>query len=67
VSRAVSPDPISVPALFVNTLLVYFVVAQVVNGLFRLAEWRMERRYRQRRPPSTILLPEATRTIGIPE
>lgn len=32
--------------LFVNVLVIYFVLAQVINGLFRLAEWRLEKRYR---------------------
>ena len=32
--------------LFVNVLVIYFVLAQVINGGFRLAEWRLERRYR---------------------
>ncbi len=31
--------------LFVNVLVIYFVMAQVINGIFKLAEWRVERRY----------------------
>lgn len=31
--------------IFVNVLVIYFVLAQVINGAFRLAEWRLERRY----------------------
>jgi polar amino acid transport system permease protein len=31
--------------LFVNVLVIYFVMAQVINGLFRLAEWRLEKRF----------------------
>jgi polar amino acid transport system permease protein len=37
-----------VTALFLNVLIIYFVVAQVINGLFRFLEWRLERRYRAR-------------------
>ncbi len=32
--------------LYVNVLLLYFVLAQVINGVFRLLERRLERRYR---------------------
>ncbi|MDE0805165.1 MAG: amino acid ABC transporter permease [Acidimicrobiales bacterium] len=31
--------------IFVNVLVIYFVLAQLINGAFRLAEWRLERRY----------------------
>lgn len=31
--------------LFVNVLIIYFVMAQVINALFRLAERRVERRF----------------------
>ncbi len=34
-----------VTVLFVNALMIYFVIAQVINGLFRLAERRLESRY----------------------
>ncbi|MTV25126.1 amino acid ABC transporter permease [Nitriliruptoraceae bacterium ZYF776] len=45
-------------ALLFNILVIYFVVAQVIAGLFRVAELGLERRYRTRRgelPP----LPDA--------
>jgi polar amino acid transport system permease protein len=32
--------------LFVNALVIYFVIAQVINGIFRLAEWHFEKKYR---------------------
>jgi polar amino acid transport system permease protein len=38
-----------VTVLFVNVLVIYFIVAQVINGLFRLGEWRLSRQYQQRR------------------
>lgn len=31
--------------LYVNVLVMYFVLAQLINGTFRLAEWRLERRF----------------------
>lgn len=31
--------------IFVNALVIYFVIAQIINLLFRLAEWRLERRF----------------------
>ena len=34
-----------ISVIYVNVLVVYFVLAQVINGAFRLAEWRLERRY----------------------
>ncbi len=33
-------------ALYLNVLVIYFVLSQVINGAFRLAERRLERRYR---------------------
>ena len=32
--------------IFVNVLLIYFVLAQLINGAFRLAERRLDKRYR---------------------
>lgn len=37
--------------LFVNALVIYFVLAQVINGAFRLLERRLESRYEPRRGP----------------
>lgn len=31
--------------LYVNALVIYFVLAQLINAAFRLAEWRLARRY----------------------
>lgn len=45
VSGRITPDAPSVPILFLNTLIIYFLVSQVINGLFRLAERRVERRF----------------------
>ena len=35
-----------ISVIYVNILVIYFVIAQVINGAFRLAERRLERRYR---------------------
>ena len=35
-----------ITVVFVNALIVYFVLAQIINGGFRLLEWRVEKRYR---------------------
>lgn len=37
--------------LFVTALVIYFVLAQVINGIFRYFEWRLNRRYEQRNEP----------------
>ena len=34
-----------ITVIFVNILVIYFVLAQLINGAFRLAEWRLEKRY----------------------
>jgi len=45
---------IGVTALFINVLLIYFVVAQVINGLFRLGERGLEKRFQQREGRAAI-------------
>jgi polar amino acid transport system permease protein len=40
-----SRNVVAAPVLFLNTLLIYFVIAQVINGLFRFAESRVNRRF----------------------
>lgn len=37
---------VGITALYVNVLVIYFVFAQVINGLFRLGELLLERQYR---------------------
>jgi polar amino acid transport system permease protein len=34
-----------VTVVFVNTLVIYFVLSQIINAGFRFAEWRVEKRY----------------------
>lgn len=43
--RLIDATGADVTVVFVNTLVIYFVLAQTINGLFRLAEWRLEKRY----------------------
>jgi polar amino acid transport system permease protein len=46
-----------VTVLFANVLVLYFLVAQVINGLFRLAESRLGRRFEQRTGRSAVAVP----------
>lgn len=32
--------------IFVNALAIYFVIAQLINAVFRFGEWRLEKQYR---------------------
>jgi polar amino acid transport system permease protein len=34
--------------LFMNALVIYFILAQLINGAFRFGEWRLNRRYEPR-------------------
>lgn len=45
---------LGVTALFVNVLLIYFVTAQAINGLFRTGEMLLERRFQQRTGRSAV-------------
>ncbi|MFA9447110.1 amino acid ABC transporter permease [Egicoccus sp. AB-alg6-2] len=44
-SRVVSEAPAGSTTLFLNALLIYFVLAQLINLAFRFAERRVERRF----------------------
>ena len=46
-----------VTILFINVLVLYFIVAQVINGLFRLGEFMLERRYRPRTGRAAVTIP----------
>jgi polar amino acid transport system permease protein len=48
---------IGVTVLYVNVLVIYFVVAQLINGLFRLGEGALDRRFRQREGRAAITIP----------
>ena len=43
-SRQMAPTPV----LYLNVLIIYFIIAQVINGLFRFGESRLDRRFRAR-------------------
>ena len=47
-NQAIVDEPVSTPVLFTNALVIYFVLAQIINGLFRLFERRVERRFETR-------------------
>ncbi|WP_134321799.1 amino acid ABC transporter permease [Cumulibacter soli] len=36
----------TLPMLLLNVLVLYFLIAQIINAIFRVAEWRVERRMR---------------------
>jgi polar amino acid transport system permease protein len=44
-SGRLNPDAPGAALLFFNLLLIYFVLAQIINGIFRFAEWRVNSRY----------------------
>ncbi len=46
--------PIGVPELFINVLILYFVLAQIVSLLFRLAERSVAARFQQRTGRSAV-------------
>jgi len=45
---------LGVTVLFINVLFIYFILAQGVNGLFRLAERVLDRRFEQRTGRSAV-------------
>lgn len=49
---------IGVTVLYVNVLVIYFVLAQIVNGLFRLGERTLEGRFQQREGRRAVALPD---------
>lgn len=48
VAGMLAQGAIGVTVLFINVLVIYFILAQGVNGLFRLAERALDRRFQQR-------------------
>jgi polar amino acid transport system permease protein len=44
-NRVLATDPVDTPILYLNALVIYFVLAQVINGLFRLGERWIDRKY----------------------
>jgi polar amino acid transport system permease protein len=58
ISTQLAAGVAGVTTLFVNVLLIYFVVAQVINALFRSAERQLGRRYEERRGRRADTIPE---------
>ena len=54
--QAVAEHPVTRPVLYANLLVWYFVIAQVINGLFRFAEYRINRRYETRGSGGAVAL-----------
>jgi polar amino acid transport system permease protein len=61
-NQALSANPVSTPVLFINGLVIYFVLAQIINVAFRLLERRANRRFEGRRP--TLVTDEGALTAG---
>jgi polar amino acid transport system permease protein len=51
---------LGVTTLFVNVLVIYFIVAQVIAVLFRLAERRVDQRYQQRKGRRAVRVSEVS-------
>jgi polar amino acid transport system permease protein len=47
-------ERVATPILFLNVLVIYFVVAQLINLMFRLLEGRIQRRFESRTPPGDL-------------
>jgi polar amino acid transport system permease protein len=48
---------IGVTVLYVNVLVIYFVLAQIINGLFRLGERALDKRFEQREGRAALPIP----------
>lgn len=59
ISTQLAAGVAGVTVLFVNVLVIYFVVAQVINLLFRLGEASLRRRYQPRTGRRAVPVPEA--------
>jgi polar amino acid transport system permease protein len=44
-NRVLSSDPVDTPVLYLNALVIYFAMAQIINLAFRLTERWMDRKY----------------------
>jgi len=60
VAGMLAQGALGVTVLFVNVLLIYFVLAQGVNGLFRFAERALDRRFQQRTGRAIVHVPATT-------
>lgn len=64
-NRLVADEPVSTTWLFVNVLIFYFVMAQIINLGFRLWERRINSRYRQREGRGAIDVALAAPAAGV--
>jgi len=48
INRTLSETPVSIPILFFNGLVIYFILAQIVNLVFKFYERRVNSRFEQR-------------------
>lgn len=44
-NRVLSDDPVNIPFLFINVLIIYLILAQIIAQLFKLAERRTARKF----------------------
>jgi polar amino acid transport system permease protein len=66
VNRTISDDPVSVPWLLFNALIIYFILAQIVNLFFRLAERRVNSRFEQRSGREAVQVePKRSEATGV--
>jgi len=64
-NRILSDDPVAIPVLFLNGMIIYFVLAQAINWMYRLAERRVNSRYQQRtNRQATLTVAEQTAGAG---
>ncbi|MDN5744173.1 MAG: amino acid ABC transporter permease [Nocardioidaceae bacterium] len=57
----------SLPLLFLNVLVLYFILAQVVNALFKFAEWRVKKGLEGGPALTDEELPPSMRTANVGE
>lgn len=44
-NRVLSDDPVNVPFLFINVLIIYLILSQIINYFFKVAERRTARKF----------------------
>lgn len=50
-NQPLADEPVGTPILYANALIIYFIMAQIISGIFRLFERRVERRFESRSGP----------------
>jgi polar amino acid transport system permease protein len=64
INRTLAEDPVGVPILYLNILVIYFILAQIVSALFRLYERRVNSRFRQRYGRNAVVVDPMSRVAG---